>query len=230
MSMLAIDIVTVNDPSNQPADMEDTANLELIAVALGYQDRPGASVETDVLFRDGDWGIEGTTRLLTHVEQWVKSREPNYAITYNGDQVEKTHLLNWAEHADEKYQTTTLTETFTELFENHVALSRPAAELYGDDDQTKVSLSEAFDEAGISVSQTQYQEYSLPTTLTDQFGQGCVQDTDVERVLGEAYVDHVATAASAPEMYANLQSLMYDYSVADIEPLFELSENLRQTI
>lgn len=228
--MLAIDIETASPNSEPNGDMQNTDHFELIAVGLGYQDRPGGTVETDVLFREGGWGLYHTSELLSRVEQWLKARDPNYAITYNGNNFDKIHLLNWAKQADEEYKTTTFTETFETLFDNHVDLIRSASSVHGGAGNSYLSLDDALDNAAINVSEIYYKDYDLPTDFTQQFDLGYVQNVDVGRVIGEAYVNYIGARDQPHDDYTDLETLLYDYTVTDIEPLFELSESLRQTL
>lgn len=230
MSLLAIDIETASPHSEPNGDMQNTDHFELVAVGLGYQKRPGASVETEVLFREGGWDTYHTTELLTRVTDWIKARDPNYAITYNGKSFDEPHLLNWAAEADAEYKTTDLEETFQTIFNNHVDLIRSASSIHGGSGQSRIKLEEALEDADITVSKTYYGNYDLPPELTNSVEQDYVQNVDIGRVLGEAYVDYIGVPDEPHAEYLDLGRLLYDYTAADIEPLFELSESLRQTI
>lgn len=230
MSMLAIDIETASPHSTPRGDMQNTDHFELVAVGLGYQNRPGGTIESDVLFRDGDWELYHTTELLSRVEQWIKSHNPNYALTYNGSNFDATHLLNWAQQADEEYKTTTFTDTFETVFDNHIDLIRPASSVLEGSGSSYLSLDDALTAADIETQNTYYSKYNLPTEFTQQFETQYVQNSDVGRVLGETYVEHIATPTTPTAAYTDVESLLYDYTVSDIEPLFELSESLRQTL
>lgn len=230
MSMLAIDIETASPHSEPADDRQNTDHFELVAVGVGYQDRPGGSVETEVLFREGDWGIYHTADLLSRVKTWAIDHNPNYAITYNGDNFDKPHLLNWAQEVDEEYKTTSLTETFETIFDNHIDLSRSASAMYSDATHESLSLEETLDKAGIDNSKTYYNDYTLPQEFTSTFNSSYVHTDDIERTIGEAYVTYIGARDQPHTDYTDLEQLLSDYTIGTIEPLFELSETLRQTL
>lgn len=63
---LAVDIETAS-PNGQPSDFRNTDDFELVAVGLGHRAGDDATVDVEVLLRNGDWSLDHTADLLRRV-------------------------------------------------------------------------------------------------------------------------------------------------------------------
>lgn len=229
--LLAIDIETAS-PRASPGggDFQDTSFFELVAVGLGYQSSPGASVESTVLFRDGDWGVEATADLLRRVDAWCGERDADAVLTHNGRRFDEVHLSAWAEQAVDAGAWPAAVDRVDALFGRHVDTNALAVEAHADrleSWQSAVSLEDACDWAGIPVAETRYADYDLDALVaSSSIDEPKVTNVHVGEVLGEAYVDHVVAERTDTPTFRELERLLVDYTTADIAPLFELARSL----
>lgn len=228
--LLAIDIETAS-PGASPGggDFQDTEFFELVAVGLGFQSGPGASVESTVLFREGGWGVEATADLLRRVVAWCGERDADAVLTHNGERFDEVHLSGWAAQAVDGGVWPGAVDRVDALFESHVDTNALAVAAYADrleSWQSAVSLEDACDWEGIPVPETWYADYDLDALVaSSSIEEPRVTNVHVGEVLGEAYVDHVVAERTETPTFHELERLLVDYTAADVAPLFALARS-----
>lgn len=233
--LLAIDIETAS-PVESPGrgEFQDTEFFELVAVGLGYQLGPDASVETTVLFRDGGWGAAATADLLERTIAWCEDRPADAVLTHNGTRFDEVHLSAWAEEVAAAGAYPDAIEHFDALFETHVDTNTLAADAYADrleSWQNGVSLEDACEWTGIPVAETRYADYDIDSLVASSTAitEPKVSNVHIGEALGEAYVDHVAAGRTDTPTFRELEQLLLEYTTSDIAPLFELARALGDT-
>ncbi|MFC3476724.1 hypothetical protein [Halobacterium litoreum] len=226
MGTLALDIETAS-PFREPGPNGDgTECFEWLAVAVGYRESPDADVDSDVLFRDGDWADEHTADLFDRLFAWCDGRSVDRVLTYNGSAFDLEHMGNWAAALVDDGVREETHARLDALAETHVDLAEPALADYRDelrDGQPILPLWKVCELAGVEEEKIWYEDYKFPDGhVTEEFEYGFVRGADVGRVLGERYVDGVAAGIEHTTTHRRLRDLLYDYAVGDVDVLFEL--------
>lgn len=225
-ALLAVDIETVSltdDP-----DFEDTSDWELLAVGLGYQPGLGADIESDVLFREGEWGIEATNDLLERVREWCSDKKAT-TVTFNGDRFDKVHLQNWSKKAAKRCNNGPLQIQYEILFRDHVDLKPIAKRQCVDWPGWKnhASYEEVCEWEGIDVPETRFDEYDLDAMLEQTaIDKPVVEGRHLGEYLGTRYVQHHTQGTTDSGEFEELKQLIYDYTESDIRPLIRLARTL----
>jgi len=226
--LLAVDIETAS-PRKEPGrdDFQDTSYFELVAVGLGYQASPGESVETEVLFRDGQWEAESTSDLLQRVNAWCRERRADAVLTHNGERFDEIHLKGWARELSEQGHWPEAHEGISSLFSTHIDLNPIAVERYQhrlESWRDLVKLEDVCDWEGISIPETRYDNYDIGKLIQHEaIDAPCVTNAHIGEVLGEAYVEHKIRGTTETQQFQELERLLRHYTQADIEPLFKLA-------
>ncbi|SFK83006.1 hypothetical protein SAMN04487950_1315 [Halogranum rubrum] len=221
---LALDIETIS-PDREPTEQEqfrDSSYFELLAVGLGYRPAPGEPVETTVCFRDGD-SAESELELVDAVCAWCADRPADTLVTYNGDGFDLIHLRGRAERAGDAVGDDGPRRRLDDLLAlDHVDLMDDARRAWGG----YRSLERTCAELGVTVEKTRWAEYEHGLHPDDWRSYGKrgaeeVLNTDVPH-FGEQYLALAAVDARETLTFRALHELLFDYTVGDIEPLFEL--------
>ena len=232
--MFAIDIETAS-PDKEPQKshhFRDTSYFELVAVAAGVRDDDG-DIETHVIFREGGWGTGPTLGILRELDETPYQMglgKPDEVLTYNGTRFDEIHLRNWADHANDR-----LKRRIHSLFDNHIDLSDEADGFFK---HNGWSLEDVCETAGIEVEETYYSDYDLPQEVIEQKPDEdqIVTGEHLGGFLGEQYVKAYLENAGEdykytrrlPGEYGELQQMIMDYAKADIKPLFELYDRIKE--
>lgn len=221
---LALDIETVSperEPSEQ-AHFRDSSYFELLAVGLGYRPAPGEPVETTVCFRDGD-DPESELALVDAVCDWCAERSADTLLTYNGDGFDLLHLPGRAELAGEAVGDDAPRQRLDALLAlDHVDLMDDARQAWGG----YRGLERVCRDLGVDVPETHWDDYRHGLHPDDwrspgKRGTKVVVNTDVPH-FGEHYLALASVDAHETVTFRALHDLLTDYTVGDIEPLFEL--------
>lgn len=221
---LALDIETVS-PDREPteqAHFRDSTYFELLAVGLGYRPAPGEAIETTVCFRDGDTP-ESELALVDAVCDWCADREADRLVTFNGDGFDLLHLPGRAELAGEAVGDVAPRRRLDALLGlDHVDLMDDAKETWGG----YRGLEQVCRDLGVDVPETHWADYDHGLHPDDwrspsKRGKKQVVNTDVPH-FGERYLALAAVDARETLTFRALHDLLTDYTVADIEPLFDL--------
>lgn len=207
----AIDIETMCPTKSPPEiEMDDSQYFIPTAIGVGRMDTETGTVVSDVLFRDGGTDDKWTADLLQKTVSWFDERPVDALLTYNGTGFDEPHLLYWAnEHGCE--------DEFERLFETHVDLYMVIG-----------SRSTGFEDAcvlnGITPQSTKYKDYDIPTSFSSGTSSPAVSNKHIGTFLGEQLIELLETEWHSEYELFQLQSLFYDYTIADIDPLFKLYE------
>lgn len=221
---LALDIETIS-PEREPteqAHFRDSSYFELLAVGLGYRPSPDAPVETAVLFRADD-SPAAELALIDDVCSWCESRPADRFVTYNGDGFDCIHLRGRAERAGDIVGDDATRQRLSQLFElDHVDLMDDARRAYGG----YRSLEQVCRKLGVDVENTRWADYehnlNPDSWRSDRKrGSDAVLNTDVPQ-FGAQYLALASVDARETLTFRALRSLLAEYTVADIEPLFAL--------
>ncbi|MFK5604360.1 3'-5' exonuclease family protein [Haloferax volcanii] len=231
---LAVDIETAS-PNGQPSDFRNTDDFELVAVGLGHRAGDDATVDVEVLLRDGDWSLDHTADLLRRVVEWCEARGAGGegVVTYNGEYFDEHHLRAWADRVADAGVWADAPRRIDALFADHVDLGTLAAEAYPEavrPNRDIPALWKACKEAGVDQPTVWYDDYDLPAGYLGRLGVEAdhVKGAHVGEALGEAYVEGVVAELDHTRTHAELTRLLVDYAAGDIEPLFSLHDALRR--
>lgn len=226
--LLAIDIETAS-PHKEPGrdNFQNTSYFELVAVGLGYQARPGETIETDVLFRDGGWDGESTSDLLQRVDAWCREQDADGILTHNGERFDEIHLKGWAQQVAEQGHWPKAHERISSLLSTHTDLNPLAVERYQhrlESWRDLVKLEDVCDWEDVPVPETRYDDYAIgKLTQHEAIDDPYVTNIHIGEVLGEAYVEHKIRDTTETQQFQELERLLQHYTEADIEPLFKLA-------
>ena len=229
-SLLAIDIETAS-PFQSPHEggFDNTDCFELVAVGLGYQSAPGAPVESTVLFRSGGWDDTWTAALLRDVVHWCASFNADGVLTYNGTQFDVIHLTNWADSLSQKGYITDTRDAIHQLFSSHIDLNTLAVQKYHDQIESwrsAIKLEQVCEWEDIPVIETKYSDYAIGSLRQDPaIDAEIVTNVHIGAILGEAFINSLESGTDQATEESELKRLLYDYTIADIEPLFTLARN-----
>lgn len=223
---LALDIETVS-PDREPteqAQFRDSSYFELLAVGLGYRPAPGDPVETTVLFREDD-SPEAELALVDAVCEWCADRPADALVTYNGDGFDLIHLPGRAERAGDVVDDDGPRRRLDDLLSlYHLDLMDDVQATWGG----RRSLEWVCAELGVEVGETNWADYRhglYPDDWRSYSDRGCeeVLSADVPH-FGERYLALAGVDARDTLTFRALEDLLYDYTVCDIRPLFELAD------
>jgi hypothetical protein len=224
---LALDIETVSAVPESEVDLDDSETLELLCVAVGYRDRPGGHVESEVLFREGT-DDRSELELYADLCDWIESRGPDRLLTYSGSDFDLPHLrtrIDLIADASDLWS-----ETVKRVVRLFGTSDGPGA-LDHTDLYERGSLADATDQRP---THWDIYRHSLDPTdwRTDQREAGRYPDDwdlDDPRVrggdvpgFGDRYLSLVADGAGDEQEARALRELLRHYAVADVEPLFAL--------
>ncbi|MFC4359385.1 hypothetical protein ACFO0N_15690 [Halobium salinum] len=222
---LAVDIETVS-PGREPRgeQFRDSTFFELLAVGLGHRPAPGEPVETTVRFREDDTP-ESELALLDAVCDWAEKRDPDSLLTYNGTGFDFLHLPGRADLAGEEVGDAGPGDRLDALLAlPHDDLMDDVREAWGH----RLKLGDACAELGIDCPETLWADYETgldPETWRFGRARGAafVTNSDVPQV-GERYLALASVDARETLTFRELHGLLEHYTVADIEPLYELAD------
>ena len=203
MGRFALDIETI--PLVDDPDFRTPAHWRPFAIALGHDPGDGrGATEVDVFFREDD-SLDAEEAFLTGALDWIADRSdgPDHELlTYNGDGYDLPILNHRASEIGERRTESDVVEQFVHLVESntHTDLIQRMKARNG----YFVSLDDALAEFSI--------EADAPTWLGSE-----------------------VTGADMPSMGAkllesgpndDLRDVVYRYAASDVEPLFELHDEL----
>ncbi|ELZ14424.1 hypothetical protein C478_07362 [Natrinema thermotolerans DSM 11552] len=81
---VALDIECINLVEPPDLDFQDPTHWSVFAVPLGHRPDDSDTVQTDVLFRRGSTVCD-ELELIERVTAWVRDRDPDRLVTFNGD-------------------------------------------------------------------------------------------------------------------------------------------------
>lgn len=231
MGTLAIDIETASPDEEPPKDeFENTDYFELVAVALGFRPSDESTIESQVLFREGDWTGEYTAELLERVAEWVAGYRIDTVLTYNGTGFDFIHLRNWATQTDDAQLTDCLANQMKTLESKQIDLKYPATEHHSDLMKPTHSFPKfemVCKARSVPVTETEYANYNLNSDFLQNIGLTAetVEGWHIGKYLGEQYVEGITNGLQETLTYRELKQMLSDYAKADVRPLFDLYDS-----
>lgn len=208
MKIGAIDIETFC-PDGLPPDGDFTRSeyFEPFAIGVGVYNTETKTITSDILFRNGDDDDKWTDDMISQVISWFTEHPISAMITYNGNSFDKPHLMSWAENCG-------LGDEMESLFETHIDLFKTAGhKTYKFEDVCVIN--------GIYPESTKYEDYDFPTKIHGTTTPS-VSNKHIGTFIAKRYIELIeSNIHSAYELF-QLKSLIYDYTISDIDPLFKL--------
>ncbi|WP_435186729.1 hypothetical protein [Halobellus sp. EA9] len=212
MATVALDIETVSPGSNDGTDVDflDSRDFEVLCVGLGHRLSPNSEIEIEVIWRpgihDGD-----EYQLLAETAEWLHDRHYDRILTYNGTRFDERHLRGRAAIVGDRVGDPSLADVIHQAWEQGIH-----RDLMFDiirDRGHRLSLEDAVE---------QYTRTS-PSSVAWEGEE--VTNTDIP-VLGEEWLAHRSGLTGLGEQGNRLQKTLEAYVRTDIEPLFELADEL----
>jgi len=211
--VVALDIETISTVSEVEFEFENSDHLELLCIGVGYAPHQGVPGSSRILFRSGTTA-ESEAALLQDFCEYVESHAPSDLVTFKGD-FDHQHMIGRAER----------------LSEIDPDLSTRVRSLFTENEWTDLDpWGSLEDNADVSETHWDIYKHSLnPAEWRKDHPRfdGNPDDTVVYNVdipyFGQRYLELTEQPESASE-YRALHELLRHYTVADIDPLFELLE------
>lgn len=206
----AIDIETFC-PDGVPPDGDFTRSeyFEPFAIGVGRYNTKTENVTSDILFRRGDESQKWTCEMIKQANEWFTTHPVDAVITYNGNHFDKPHLLSWANECGRG-------DKMESLFETHIDLFQTAgSEKYKFEDVCVIN--------GIYPDSTKYSDYDFSTKIHGTTTPS-VSNKHIGTFIAERYIELIESDIHSSYELFQLKSLIYDYTISDIDPLFELYE------
>jgi len=225
---LALDIETISPdvPPWQRPDFDDSSQFELFAGTVAHQESPGSDIDAVVQFREGR-GPEAELDLINRLLALLTDYETSAVLTYNGEAFDFQHLAGRAQLAAAELEARKDTPERVELVLGTIQsddLVHDVWDAFGE----YTSLEDACEYAGIGIAQTYWAEYDhgidpADWRTPDDQGTPEVLSADVAQ-LGEHYLDSIESGTTDTEHFRELETMVTDYALTDVEPLFALAD------
>jgi hypothetical protein len=208
--ILAVDIETVSTVPEDELDLDDSAHLELLCMGVGFAPEPGVPGDSTVLFRTGP-SPAAEAELLERFCEYVDERGPEQLVLFRGE-FDLQHLRGRAARVGDD----ALERRVRDVFDDHrvVDLTPPGSLEDNVDDPVETYwdvYAHSLDPAAWRADHPRYDGDPEDPVVTNK---------DVPH-FGERYLELCASAPESREHRA-LRELLRHYTVADIDPLFEL--------
>lgn len=203
MDLVALDIETI--PLEKDPDFNSPEDWSVFAVALGHKE-PGSDVVVDVLFRDSAH-FEAERDLIERMIDWVADRtngEARTLITYNGESYDFPILQHRAYVLDDESPNSNVEERLYLMLET--SIHTDLIQLVKDKKGYYVSLEDSLEEFEIPYDEPEW----LGSTVTG----ADMPSMGLELISGRANYE--------------LRETVRRYAASDVQPLFELHNELRQ--
>lgn len=220
----AFDLEVITTCDGKPDDFQDYTQFELLAIGVGYQPSPSAPIDATVLFRDGP-STDAELDLIEELCDWMDVRSGDTYYTFNGEEFDLPQLLGRAkECAKETGRMDALNRVDTLINDyTHDDLCPDAWNAFGD----YTSLEETAEQVGCKPVETMWDDYnhgvSPRSWRTSDRGDPTVGGRDVPG-FGEVYLSHYENGTTDSAAFRELKSLLYDYTVKDVQPLFRIAD------
>ncbi len=208
---VALDIETISQVPEEEFDFENSDHVELLCIGVGYTPNLGTPGASEVLFRTGTAPATEAS-LLEEFCGYVEARDPDQLVMFKGD-FDRRHLLGRAERlVDLESELDARIESI--FVEREVVNLDPWGSLEENAD-VPPTYWDIYDHALDPAEwRTDHPRYS------GDISDPRVTNTDVPH-FGERYLELCDENADGRERRA-LRELLRHYTVADIDPLFEL--------
>lgn len=232
--VLDIETISPNKRPTEPHHFLESDYFEVFAVALGKQKPNSVEVTPTVLFRN-DNSKQSEWDLIERTMKWLRERmeepEEHTIYTYNGEAFDFVHLRGRAEILEDELNQTGLVKQVRDTIEkaNHVDLHTPAWEKYGD----YTTLDETCEELDLEEDIVLIEAYNHGLNPSDwrdpsHIGRADVFNQDIP-VLGEQYLhlkSKVELTDEEQEQFDELETMIEEYALHDVEPLFKIADAL----
>ena len=209
--VVALDIETISTVPEGEFEFDNSDHLELLCIGVGYAPYQGAPGTSHTLFRSGTTDASEAA-LLQQFCDYVESHTPSQLVTFKGD-FDHQHLIGRAE----------------KLSEIEPILGTRVRNLFTEHEWTNLDpWGSLEDNADVSTTHWDIYEHSLHPAEWRKDHPRFDGDSDDPTVynldipyFGQRYLELTEQPESPPEHRA-LHELLRHYTVADIDPLFEL--------
>jgi|GEM_PF-3474295 len=211
--IVAFDIETISTVPESELDLDNSDHLELLCIGVGYALGPGQPGMSDVLVRDGR-SAESEAELIARFCDYVEETDPEHLLLFKGD-FDLNHVPGRAERVGSE----ALGERVQGILEKRETIN---LDLPG-------SLEDNLDEP----VETHWDIYEHSLNPADWRVSHPAYDGDPDDPIvtnkdipyfGERYLELVEQGEDNREVRA-LYELIRHYTVADIDPLFEIVAN-----
>lgn len=211
--IVAFDIETISRVPEAELDLVNSDHLELLCIGVGYAPGPGRPGKSGVLVRDG-LSAESEAELIDRFCEYVEGADPKHLLLFKGD-FDLQHVPGRA------------TRARSDAFGEHVQDVLNDRELINLD--LPGSLEDNVDEP-IETHWDIYEHSLNPEDwrvdhprFTGDVDDPVVTNKDIP-YFGDRYLELVEQGEESREVRA-LYELIRHYTIADIDPLFELVAN-----
>lgn len=227
-SRIAIDIETVSPDYEywEKPDFRDSADFELLAVALAYQGERGATPDSLVLLRNG-WGPESEINLIEDTASRIETWDADVHLSYNGESFDYPHLQGRARlAADELGIETEVVEDIDAALQSGLSddLRDDVWDAFGD----YTTLEEACSLTRVSPETPRWRDF-VHGLNPDEFrssrrkGNENVNGADIAQ-FGEHYLDWCESETISERRFNALEEMLRAYATSDVIPLFQLAD------
>jgi len=210
--VVALDIETISTVPEAEFEFDNSDHLELLCIGVGYAPYQGAPGTSRTLFRSGTTDVSEAA-LLQQFCEYVESHTPSHLVTFKGD-FDYQHLIGRAER----------------LSEIEPDLSTRVRSLFTEQDWTNLDPWGSLED-NADVNKTHWDIYDHSLTPAEwrkdhpRFD-GDPDDPIVYNIdipyFGQRYLELTEQPESGHREHRALHELLRHYTVADIDPLFEL--------
>jgi uncharacterized protein YprB with RNaseH-like and TPR domain len=204
-SAIAVDIETIS-PGERDPNPQNPDDIELLCIGVGHRPYKGAAIETHVLMRRGS-SPQHELELLDRLYEWVMTHRSDRLLTYNGTKFDILHLRGRADRVERELEdgfernVRAKIDAILEVHE-HLDLFEIVRDIY----DFWPKLEEVCRDHGIDVPEVYYQGRPVDNSMLPWMGERYIQCLD------------------GGDRDSGLHRTLVEYTVSDIEPLFELEE------
>lgn len=226
---VALDIETVSpslEPYERPPAFDDPQYYELFSVALAHETPDGARETAHLVRENSDPAAE--LGLVERVTAWLREREAETYVTYNGESFDVPILLGRAEAVAAATPTGPSTRAdLTGLLTSELGHDDPREEAWASFGEY-IRLEEALEAVGIESEPTPWRDYDHNVDLDDvrpskYRGIPHVINKDVP-LLGERCLTLADAGATDTLTYRELSEMLDHYALEDVAHLFDLAD------
>ena len=210
--VLAIDIETISTVSEHQLDLDNSDHIELLCIGVGFASEAGSPGRSQVLFREGT-SVDDERELLERFCEFVDSRSPDQLLLFKGD-FDIQHLQGRAKRVGSD---SGLEDRVRDIFETHeINNLNPLGKLeenYDTPDTYWDIYNHSLNPANWRKDHPNYDGDLDDPTVSNKdipyFGERFLELCDQNEITRE---------------YRTLRELIRHYTIADIDPLFDVSE------
>jgi len=211
--IVAFDIETISTVPESELDLDNSDHVELLCIGVGYAPAAGQPGKSEVLVRDGI-SIESEAELIERFCEYVEAADPEYLLLFKGD-FDLNHVPGRAERTGSDALSDRVQ---TVLGEREIINLDPPGSLEDNIDEPTETYWDIYEHT-LSPGDWRVDHPKYTGEIDDP----TVSNKDIP-YFGERYLELVEQDQDNQEVRA-LYELIRHYTVADIDPLFEMVAN-----